>query len=115
MAELPWNPDAMLNAPGLTWREIDAQTVEVALQTEGGSAHVRLGFDAAGDVVMVEASDRARAVGDQYIPTRWIGRFRDYARFGTYRLPSFGEIAWDLPEGEFVYWRGEIVSAVPMD
>lgn len=113
LAELAWNPDAIVNSAGLTWRQVDERTVEVALQTEGGPARVRLGFDADGDVVSMEADDRPRAVGDQNIATRWIGRFSGYARFGNYRLPRFGEVAWVLPEGEFVYWRGEIVTAEP--
>lgn len=113
LAELAWNPDAIVNAAGLAWRQVDDQTVEVVLQTEGGPARVRLGFDRDGDVLSIEADDRPRAVGDQNIPTRWIGRFSGYARFGNYRLPRFGEVAWVLPEGEFVYWRGEIVTAEP--
>lgn len=113
LAELAWNPDAIVNAAGLAWRQVDERTVEVALQTEGGPARVRLGFDADGDVVSMEADDRPRAVGDQNIATRWIGRFSGYARFGNYRLPRFGEVAWVLPEGDFVYWRGEILTAEP--
>ncbi len=44
------------------------------------------------------------------VPTRWIGRLRDYTQFGAYRLPRYGEVAWDLPAGEFVYFRGTITS-----
>ncbi|WP_332688359.1 DUF6544 family protein [Devosia sp.] len=115
LAELPWNPDAMINAAGLSWRQIDQRTVEVALQTAGGPARVRLGFDETGDIVTAEADDRPRSVGDQNLPTPWIGRFSDYASFGNYRIPRLAEVAWILPEGEFVYWRGEIVSAAPVD
>ena len=31
------------------------------------------------------------------------------------RMPTRGEIAWELPEGRFVYWGGEITSAQALD
>lgn len=113
LAELAWNPDAILGARGLSWRQIDEHIVEASLSTSGGPARVRLLFDAAGDMVGVEADDRPRTVGNQSVPTRWIGRFSDYTAIGDYRMPRRGEVAWALPEGEFVYWRGEILSVTP--
>lgn len=110
LAELPWNPDAILNAEGLEWRQIDDQTVEVSTNTEGGIASVTLLLDAAGDIVGARAQNRPRS-GDT--PAPWLGRFRDYAQIGAYRFPRFGEVAWDLPGGEFVYWRGEITRVEP--
>jgi len=110
LAELPWNPDAILNAAGLTWRQVDSVTVEVSMLTSGGPATVLLHFDASGDITEIEAADRPRA-GDT--PARWLGRFSDYAQLGAYRFPRYGEVAWDLPEGEFVYWRGAILSVTP--
>jgi hypothetical protein len=112
LSELPWNPDAILGAHGLSWRQIDDRTVEVSAQTDGGVARVRHIFDANGDIVGIEADDRPYLIDGNSQPTRWIGRFRDYAMYGSYRLPSYGEVAWDLPEGEFVYWRGKVVSFV---
>ncbi len=107
LAELPWNPDAILNATGLIWRQVDETAVEVSMQTGGGVARVLLHFDERGDVTAIEAADRPRA-GDT--PAPWVGRFSDYAQVGLYRFPGHGEVAWDLPDGEFVYWRGDILS-----
>ncbi len=63
LAELAWNPDALLNARGLTWEQRDALSVEVSLETGAGAARVTLLFDAAGDIVGMTAADRPRAVG----------------------------------------------------
>jgi hypothetical protein len=114
LAEFTWNPDSLVNAAGLTWRQLDDATVEVTMLTEGGPATVRLLFDAAGDIVGIEADDRQMGTETDSPPTRWIGRFRDYASIGAYRVPRFGEVAWVLPAGEFVYWRGEILSLTPV-
>jgi hypothetical protein len=113
LAEMAWNPDAIVNMSALHWREIDDRTVDVLAATKGGTATVRLLFDADGDLEGIEADDRPYLVGGKSLPMRWIGRFRDYADFGSYRLPSYGEVAWVLPEGEFVYWRGTIIDFGP--
>lgn len=112
LAELPFNPDAILNAPALKWTTVEPHSVTVSINTTGGEAVVRLDFDSNGDIVGIEATDRPRMVGDTVIPTRWVGRFADYTRIGAYRLPRTGEIAWILPAGEFVYWRGGMTSLV---
>jgi hypothetical protein len=110
LAELAWNPDAIINAGGLSWRQIDWRTVEVSIETAGGTATVRHLFDASGDIIAIEADDRPYLVNGKSVPMRWIGRFRDYTQFGSHRLPRHGDVAWDLPEGEFIYFRGTIVS-----
>ncbi len=114
LAEFTWNPDSLLNTAGLGWLQLDERTVQVSLLTNSGPATVRLLFDAAGDIVGTEADDRPMGTGKDSVPTRWIGRFRDYATIGSYRVPRFGEVAWVLPAGEFVYWRGEILSVTPV-
>lgn len=113
LAELAWNPDAMVNADGLVWRQVDPATVDVSMETTGGTATVSLRFDAAGDIVGIVAEQRPRAVGNISVPTPWVGRFSEYEQSGAYRYPRRGEIAWVLPEGEFVYWRGEILEVTP--
>lgn len=112
LAELPWNPDAILNAVGLSWKQLDGGAVDVSMPTSGGLAQVTLHLDEAGDVIAIEAADRPRTSDT---PARWVGRFSDYVQIGAYRFPRHGEIAWDLPAGEFIYWRGDILSVTDGD
>jgi hypothetical protein len=30
-------------------------------------------------------------------------------------MPTRAEVYWDLPEGRFVYWRGQLTAAQAMD
>ena len=113
LAELPFNPDAIVNAPQLQWRQIDARHVAVSMPVRDGAAEIIMTFDEAGDVSSIEAEGRPRMVGDAAVSTRWVGRYADYAQIGAYRLPRQGEVLWDLPEGEFVYWRGGMTGLVP--
>lgn len=110
LAELPWVPHAMLANPELEWRELDAQTVEVATRVGSASAAVRLGFDAAGDIVGAFAEARPRPEGKASVPTPWGGVFHDYGVLDGIRVPLHAEVSWELPQGRFSYWRGTITS-----
>ena len=44
--------------------------------------------------------------------TPWVGRFGDYIELGGIRVPGSAEVSWELPEGPFTYWRGEVASLV---
>jgi hypothetical protein len=111
LSELPVHPDAILNSSGLSWRQLDDCTVEVSAQSLAGTSAVRFIFDAAGDIVGLEADDRPMARDDgTTVPTPWRGTYGDYRQFGRYRIPSYGEVGWELPTGSFTYWRGRLVS-----
>jgi hypothetical protein len=114
LAELPFYPDAILNAGGLAWRQLDERRVEVVAESNFGPVRVVFIFDAAGDIVAIEA-ERPREVGGRSIPTPWRGTFSQYRAFGSHRLPAHGEVGWLLPEGLFIYWKGDIVSYEPAD
>ncbi len=105
LAELPWNPRALMANGALTFRA----TASDAVRVWAGSpeTHVELHLDAGGDVVRAAASNRPR--GDEG-PAAWEGRFHDYRDLGGLRVPSGGEVARLLPEGRFAYWRGEITA-----
>ena len=114
LSELPIYPDAILNNRDLSWRQIDAVTVEVSATSRSGHASVRFTFDAAGDIVAIIADDRPMTAADGSTrPTVWQGSYGQYRQFGRYRLPSYGEVGWVLPEGLFTYWHGTLTGYAP--
>ncbi len=114
LAELPWAPHAMRANRELAWRELDEHAVEVATGVRGERAAVRLDFDAAGDVVRASCAARPRPVGKSFVPTPWTGDFGGHALLGGTRVPTEAEVAWQLAEGPFVYWRGRITGLQPV-
>lgn len=40
----------------------------------------------------------------------WLGRFWNYESRGGMRVPLEGEVAWELPEGSWPYWRGRVTE-----
>ena len=109
LAELAWAPHAMLHNPQLSWREVDATTVEVSAESQAGPARVRLIFEN-GDITRIEADDRPRMVGRCIVPTRWQGRCCDYREMDGCRIPTRAVVSWLLEGGPFEYWRGRITA-----
>ena len=109
LAELAWAPHAMLHNPHLSWREIDAITVEVSAQSTNGPARVRLTSEN-GEIADIEADDRPRTVDGRTVPTRWCGHFFDYREIGGCRIPTGAVVSWILDGGPFECWRGRITA-----
>jgi hypothetical protein len=110
LAELPWVPHAIERNPSLAWRELDEHAVEVATRVGSERVAVRIDFDAAGDVARITAPDRPRGVGGDSVETPWGGTFADYTTLGGIRVPTRAEVFWELPDGVFTYWRGNVTS-----
>ncbi len=110
LAELIWNPDAILFNRQLTWRVLDARTLEVATGEEARRCKVRLILNEDGDPVGMEADDRPRQNGRKVENCRWFGRAGDFRTIGGRRIPTRAEAGWLINGVEFVYWRGRVGS-----
>ena len=115
LAELPWVPHAMERNRDLRWRELDDRRLEVTTRVGAETVGVMLAFDEAGDIVGASSPARPLHRGDTWTPMAWGGAFSLYRELGGMRMPSAAEVYWDLPEGRYVYWRGEVVSAVALE
>jgi len=70
------------------------------------------GFDPEGLISTVRSSARYRTVNGALVATPWQGRFWAYELRNGMRIPLEGEVAWLLPEGPLLYWRGRITEIV---
>jgi hypothetical protein len=110
LAELMWNPDAILLNRQLTWRVLNARTLAVSTGEGARRCEVRLILDEAGDLIKVETDDRPRQNGRVVVNCPWFGRACDYRTIGGRRMPTLAEAGWLLDGVEFIYWRGHIAS-----
>src|SRR6266545_3046346 len=109
LSELPWVPHAMVANRALDWTGVDARAVEVATKVGSRRVAVRLEFDETGHIVGASA-ERPRTEGRSIVRRPWSGTFSEYAVVGGLRIPTLGEVRWELPDGPFTYWRGTITS-----
>jgi hypothetical protein len=111
LAELPWVPHAIASNPELTWRELGDGSVEVSTRVANTIVSVELSLDEQG-LIRSASAMRPRLGGGPAIDTPWVGEFGDYVELSGIRVPEWAEVSWDLPEGRFTYWRGEVTSLV---
>jgi hypothetical protein len=111
LAELPWNPDAILVNGALDWTVLDAKTIKVATGMGAERGEVTFDLDDNGLIVRAGARSRPYAEKDGRMTAHpWRGRFWDYQPMGDRLIPTQGEVAWVLDAGDFVYWRGRILG-----
>jgi hypothetical protein len=110
LAELPWNPHAMIANRYLVWREVDARTVEVATQVSSATVALQLHFDAEGDIDRAWTDARPHKEGGKVVPRPWGGVFSDYEVVGGVGMPTRAEVSWELPDGAFTWFRCKITS-----
>lgn len=110
-AESAWYPTAMLPSQGAIWEPLTTNSARVTFVRGHQRATLTAVFGANGLLESIRAEDRGREVNGTTIPTPWEGRWKNYIRMNGMMVPSEGEVAWILPEGRKVYWRGRIVNS----
>lgn len=109
-AEAPWYPTALLPSQGVTWDAVDDHSAQATLADGDLSVTMRFTFDGRGLIGSMQAEARARMVDGEIVPTPWRGRVWNYEKRAGMLVPTDGEVAWLLPEGEKPYWRGHITG-----
>ena len=111
LAELPLNPDAILFNTALEWTEIDSRSFKVAVGQ--GLARGVITFQLGEDGLIKTARAASRPYGAKagsITEHPWHGRFWDYQTVQGRTMPMQAEIAWVLDKGDFIYWRGKMLS-----
>jgi hypothetical protein len=109
LAELPWNPDAILWNRALEWTVVDATTIRVATGVGAVRSEIAFTLDSLGLIVAARADARPYTEKDSRMTLRpWHGKFWDYRRVDGRLVPFQGQVAWVMEAGDFVYWRGAV-------
>jgi len=103
LAEMMWYPSAALN-PYIEWEEIDRLSARAAMNYQGVNGSGVFRFNEQGDVVEFRA-ERPRAVDGRFKMTPWIIPVKDHRVFDGVRIPSSGEVIWELDNGEFNWFH----------
>jgi hypothetical protein len=110
LAEAVWFPTALLPSAGVKWRALDNSRALATLTDSGTTVSLEFHFNAIGEITEVSTPGHYREVNGKYELTPWAGHFRRYEERGGMRIPVEGEVEWQLPGGNFPYWKGRIVE-----
>ena len=103
LAEAAWYPTALLPGPAISWTALGDRSARATLVDGLNAVSLRFDFDAHGLIATVSTEARGRTVGNETVPTPWIGRFWNYSEHGGMRVPFEAEVSWLLPEGARPY------------
>ncbi|MGQ9621139.1 MAG: DUF6544 family protein [Bacteroidales bacterium] len=88
----------------LSWEIIDSMSVRVTLRIDEVSVSALLLFNENGELINFVSDDRYYLDSSgQMHKVKWSTPVINYGDFGGYRLPSYAEAVWSLPDGEFTY------------
>jgi hypothetical protein len=110
LAEAPWYPTALLPESGVTWEPVSDTAARATLTHEDTTVSLVFHFDDEHRIDRVVAEDRPMSTDDGYERARWTGQFSAYERHDEMVVPTEGEVAWNLPEGDRTYWRATITG-----
>ncbi len=109
LAEAVWHPAALLPQSGVIWRAMDEAHAMATLTVAGITVSLEFRFNRLGEIIGVYTEERFGRFDGQYKKYPWEGHFSHYRKIGGVRIPLYGEVGWHLPEGWWLFWKGEIV------
>jgi len=90
----------------IKWETLDPLTVKGTFTNDAISVSATLHFDEDGRLTNFVSDDRyMTATGNTYLNARWSTPIGKYGEFDGLRLPSYAEVVWHLPEGDYCYGK----------
>lgn len=112
LAESAWYPTALLPSQGVRWEAIDDMSARATLADGTTVVSLDFHFGSDGLISSVRSAARHRTVNGALIATPWQVRVWSYEIREGMRIPLEGEVAWELPDSLWPYWRGRITEIV---
>jgi hypothetical protein len=102
---------ATLIDKNIRWESIDSLTAKATFTNEGNTISAMLYFNENGELVNFTSDDRYLSEdGKVYKKYPWSTPMKNYKDFGGMKLASYGEASWQMPSGEFVYGKFNILD-----
>lgn len=103
--------------PAISWRELDARTVEASYTVGANTVRATLQFDEAGRLSSFWSDDRPQLAADNvhFTPLRWSTPVSGWQTRGGLTLPTAGEARYAAPTGDYAYaeFEGIAVELLP--
>jgi hypothetical protein len=111
LSSIAFCPPILLNHSSLDCNAVGPLTLRVRDREDPTGTTVDIDIGEEGCPLACRA-DRPRVVGKRAVLTPWSGASREFQECEGLRVAHELEASWLLPEGPFIYFRGEITSFV---
>lgn len=109
LAELPWNPDAVLSNCALHWQVRAERELRVSATLQGVEASVDITLDAEG-LPHTTFAMRPALSEEGFIEREWHGTFTDFREVEGRLVPFAGRVGWTMQGEYFEVWRGVLTD-----
>jgi hypothetical protein len=107
LGEAVWFPTALLPGGPVRWEAVDDNTARALVSDGETQVEAEFHFAPSGAITSMRAM-RYRDADGAAVLTPFEGRYGAYERWAGVKVPASAEVAWELPEGDFAYWRGRV-------
>ena len=109
LAETAWFPYAVVSG-NIRWESIDAHSARATLVQDGLPATAVFEFDAEGKPTLLHGQRYFATDNEHSKLLPWSGRYLEYREFAGFRVPSYVEVSWQMPEGDFTYAKFRVTD-----
>ena len=110
LAEAVWFPTALLPSEHIEWKVIDSNSAQVIIKDGEYTASGIYTFNESGEIIKFVSNDRYMEVNGKYFKEKWSGYFRNYREFNGMKIPTEGEVEWNLPDKDLPYAKLKITD-----
>ncbi|GAB4118333.1 MAG: hypothetical protein Kow00103_15520 [Candidatus Caldatribacteriota bacterium] len=110
LSEAVWFPTALLPNDYLEWKEIDSNSARAIIKYKGYTASGIFTFNEKGEIIKFVSNDRYMESDGKYFQTQWSGYYRNYQQFEGIKIPTEGEVEWNLSDRNLPYARLKITE-----
>jgi len=108
LSEIPLIPTTFLTLQNITWEEIDSSSAKISILDKGLEEACIFTFNDKGEIIRMEAEQRARGVKKGFSMDKWSGHFSGYKELNGIKVPTEFIAEWNLPEGDFQYAKFKV-------
>ena len=109
LSSIAFCPPILLNHASLEIASDGPLTLRLRNRQDSTEAILDIDVSGEGQPLTCRA-DRPRMLGKKALLTPWSGIVAGYQEWNGLRVATRLEVSWHLPEGQFTYYRGEILS-----
>jgi len=110
LSEAPWFPTALLPSDYIEWKEIDSNSAQAVIKDNGYTASGIFTFNEKGEIIKFVTNDRYMEVDGKYFKEQWGGYYRNYQEIEGMKIPTEGEVEWNLSDRDLQYAKLKITD-----
>jgi len=110
LSETPWFPTALLPSDYIEWKEVDSNSAQAVIKDNGYTASGIFTFNEKGEIIKFVTNDRYMEADGKYLKEQWAGYYRNYQEIEGMKIPTEGEVEWNLSDRDLQYAKLKITD-----